>query len=253
MGRKGFKPPAYKDVMEYALRLEGVKKIYNEGHESEVRALNGIDLEIGKGEFVSIIGPSGSGKTTLLDIIGCLLRPTYGRVLLDGTDTGRLGEGGLARLRREKLGFVFQQYNLIPGFTALENVAFAVRISGRGKEESSRRAGELLEAIGLGKRMGHRPGELSGGEQQRVAIARALANDPAIILGDEPTGNLDTRTGMKILELLKGLNRDRGYTIVVVTHDIRITDYCDRVIYIMDGEIVRIATGKKRHIKGGNR
>lgn len=238
---------------DYALRLEGVKKIYNEGEESEVQALKGIDLSIRKGEFVSIIGPSGSGKTTLLDIIGCLLRPSYGRVFLDGTDTGRLGEKELARLRREKLGFVFQQYNLIPSFTALENVALAVRVSGKGKRESVARAGELLKTIGLGKRMGHRPGQLSGGEQQRVAIARALANEPEIILGDEPTGNLDTSTGMMILKLLKRLNRERGYTIIVVTHDERIREYCNRVIHIMDGEIGRIESGKGKHIKGGNR
>lgn len=238
---------------EYALRLEGVKKIYNEGEESEVRALKGIDLDIKRGEFISIIGPSGSGKTTLLDIIGCLLRPSYGRVFLDGTDTGKLGERELARLRRERLGFVFQQYNLISSFTALENVAFAVRIAGKGKGESMARAGELLELMGLEKRADHRPGQLSGGEQQRVAIARALANEPEIILGDEPTGNLDTKTGVKILDLLERLNRERGYTIIVVTHDDRIIEYCNRVIYIMDGEIGRIVSGKRKYIKGGNR
>lgn len=239
-------------MKKYALKLEGVKKIYNEGGENEVQALKGIDLSVRNREFVSIIGPSGSGKTTLLDIIGCLLQPSYGKVFLDSTDTGKLGEKRLAKLRREKLGFIFQQYNLIPSFTALENVAFAMRIAGRGKEESFRKAGGLLETMGLGKRTEHRPNQLSGGEQQRVAIARSLANDPEIILGDEPTGNLDTKTGMKILDLLKNLNREKGYTIIVVTHDMRITKYCDRVIHIMDGEITR-EEHLRKHIKRGNR
>jgi len=237
---------------KYALKLEGVKKIYNEGKDNEVQALKGIDLAVRNREFVSIIGPSGSGKTTLLDIIGCLLQPTYGRVFLDSVETGRLSEAELARLRREKLGFIFQQYNLIPSFTALENVAFAMRIAGRKKEESFAKAKRLLETMGLGERMGHRPSQLSGGEQQRVAISRSLVNDPEIILGDEPTGNLDTKTGMKILDLLKNLNREKGYTIIVVTHDMRITKYCDRVIHIMDGEI-RKEEMMKKYIKKGNR
>jgi putative ABC transport system ATP-binding protein len=238
---------------KYALKLEGVKKIYNEGKDNEVQALKGIDLAIRNREFVSIIGPSGSGKTTLLDIIGCLLQPTYGRVFLDSVETGRLSEAELARLRREKLGFIFQQYNLIPSFTALENVAFAMRIAGRKKEESFAKAKRLLETMGLGERMGHRPSQLSGGEQQRVAISRSLVNEPEIILGDEPTGNLDTQTGMKILDLLKNLNREKGYTIIVVTHDMRITKYCDRVIHIMDGKIIREEHLKGKHIKKGNR
>ncbi len=237
---------------KYALKLEGVKQIYNEGKDNEVQALKGIDLAIRNREFVSIIGPSGSGKTTLLDIIGCLLQPTYGRVFLDSVETGKLSEAELARLRREKLGFIFQQYNLIPSFTALENVAFAMRIAGRKKEESFAKAKRLLETMGLGKRMGHRPSQLSGGEQQRVAISRSLVNEPEIILGDEPTGNLDTQTGMKILDLLKNLNREKGYTIIVVTHDMRITKYCDRVINIMDGKITKEEVMRK-YIKKGNR
>lgn len=235
---------------KYALKLDGVKKIYNEGRENEVHALRGIDLAVGRGEFISIIGPSGSGKTTLLDIIGCLLKPSYGKVFLDGVETGKQGEAELARLRREKLGFIFQQYNLIASFTALENVAFAMRIAGRKKEESFRKAGDLLETMGLEKRMNHRPSQLSGGEQQRVAIARALANDPEIILGDEPTGNLDTKTGMMILSLLKRLNREKGYTVIVVTHDMRIREYCDSIIHIMDGEITKEEHPEgRKHIK----
>lgn len=237
---------------KYALKLEGVKQIYNEGKDNEVQALKGIDLAVRNREFVSIIGPSGSGKTTLLDIIGCLLQPTYGRVFLDSVETGKLSEAELARLRREKLGFIFQQYNLIPSFTALENVAFAMRIAGRKKEESFAKAKRLLETMGLGERMGHRPSQLSGGEQQRVAISRSLVNDPEIILGDEPTGNLDTKTGMKILDLLKSFNREKNYTIIVVTHDMRITKYCDRVIHIMDGKITKEEVMKK-YIKKGKR
>jgi putative ABC transport system ATP-binding protein len=238
---------------KYALKLEGVKKIYNEGEDNEVQALKDIDLTVRNGEFVSIIGPSGSGKTTLLDIIGCLLHPTYGRVFLDSVETGRLGEAGLARLRREKLGFIFQQYNLIPSFTALENVAFAMRIAGSRKEESFAKARKLLETMGLGERMDHRPSQLSGGEQQRVAISRSLVNEPEIILGDEPTGNLDTKTGMRILDLLKNLNRERGYTLIVVTHDMRVTRYCDRVIHIMDGKIIKEERLKGKYIKEKNR
>lgn len=239
---------------KYALRLEDVKKIYNEGQENEVQALQGISLDIREGEFVAIIGPSGSGKTTLLDIIGCLLRPSYGRVHLDSTDTSSLREGELARLRREKLGFIFQQYNLIQSFTALENVALAMRIAGKKKGESLQRAGALLKSMGLGERMNHRPSQLSGGEQQRVAISRALANEPEIILGDEPTGNLDTKTGMRILDLLRHLNKEKGYTIIVVTHDMRVTKYCNRVIHLMDGRIVRERSIKaKKVIKKGGR
>jgi ABC-type lipoprotein export system ATPase subunit len=223
----------------YILKAENVFKVYNPGQENEVRVLNNVDFKIRKGEFLSIIGPSGSGKTTLLDIIGCLLKPSSGRVFIDGVDIGKLDDNELARIRGKKIGFIFQQYNLIYSLTALENVMLALRIMGKSKQETTRKAKNLLETMGLGKRLEHRPSQLSGGEQQRVAIARALANDPKIILGDEPTGNIDTKTGEKILKLLKHLNREKGYTIILVTHDTRIGKYSDKIIHLVDGEIVK--------------
>ncbi len=223
----------------YIVKAENVFKVYNPGQENEVKVLNNIDFKIREGGFLSIIGPSGSGKTTLLDIIGCLLKPSSGRVFIDGMDIGKLDDSELARIRGKKIGFIFQQYNLIHSLTALENVVLALRIMGKSKQEARRRAKSLLEMMGLGKRLDHTPSQLSGGEQQRVAIARALANDPKIILGDEPTGNIDTKTGEKILELLKHLNREKGYTIILVTHDPRIGKYSDRIIHLIDGEIVK--------------
>ena len=223
---------------ENVIETQGVTKVYNEGKESEVRVLRGIDLKILKGEFVSLMGPSGSGKTTLLDIIGCLLRPSSGKVLIDGIETNGLSDRELAKIRGEKIGFVFQQYNLIPSSTALDNVELSLRINGKGKKEARERSLELLKLVGLEKRVSHRPGELSGGEQQRVAIARSLANDPSIILADEPTGNLDTKTGERILSLLESLNKDRGYTIIIVTHDPRVGKSADKIIKLRDGEII---------------
>ncbi len=223
---------------EYAIRVEGVNKYYNRGLASEVHVLRDIDVHFEKGSFVSVEGPSGSGKTTLLDIIGCLLKPTSGAVYLDGVDTGRLSDNEIARIRGEKIGFIFQQYNLVPSFTALENVELAMRIMGKPKAEAKKRASKLLDIVGLSGRVTHRPSELSGGEQQRVAIARALANEPEIILGDEPTGNLDTGTGNKILALLKKLNREEGYTVIIVTHDPEVSRTADKVVRLRDGKIV---------------
>lgn len=219
------------------LRLDNVRKLYNEGHTNEVRAVDGINLDIKHGEFMCIMGPSGSGKTTILDILGCLMRPTYGKVYLDGKDTSTLTDNEMARMRGKKLGFIFQQYNLIKTFTATENVALAMRINGRNKKDSERKAKELLKMVGLGDRIDHLPSELSGGESQRVAIARALSNDPEIILGDEPTGNLDSKTSNKIIELLKALNK-KGYTIIMVTHDPRVSLHTKRCVSIMDGKII---------------
>lgn len=230
---------------KYALEVEGVSKLYNPGKDSEVAALRNVSLGIERGSFISILGPSGSGKTTLIDVLGCLSKPTEGKVLVNGVATEKMDENELARVRRENVGFVFQQYNLIPSSSALDNVALALRIAGKSKGEAQKRARELLTMVGLEKRMNHRPPELSGGEQQRVAISRALANDPQIIFGDEPTGNLDTKTGAKILALLKELNKEKGYTIIVVTHDPRIRKYCDRVIHLMDGKIVKDAVQKR--------
>ena len=225
--------------MDYVIETRDVKKIYNPGKEAETRAVDGISMKIRKGDFVSIMGPSGSGKTTLLDIIGVLLKPTEGEVFIDGKKVNGLSDSELAKIRGEKIGFVFQQYNLIPSITALENVELSLRVNGKGKKEAGERAEKLLEMVGLKERTEHRPSELSGGEQQRVAIARALANDPEIILGDEPTGNLDTKTGEKILELLQYLNKEKKYTIVVVTHDPSISAYTHKIINLKDGKVVR--------------
>ena len=221
------------------LELVNVMKIYNEGQENEVRAVDDVSFHVRQGEFISIVGPSGSGKTTLLDMIGCLLRPTSGKVLIDGFDISHLSETRRAHLRRDKLGFIFQQYNLLPSLTAQENVALAYRIGGHSRSASMHKAAELLTTVGLGKRLKHRPSALSGGESQRVAIARALANNPEIILADEPTGNLDTRTGRKILELMKWLDIEKGYTFVVVTHDPEVTRYSSRIVFLRDGKITR--------------
>lgn len=220
------------------IEVQNVQKVYNEGMDSEVRVLKGIHLKIARGSFISIMGPSGSGKTTLLDIMGCLMRPTAGKLFIEGIETQHMNDNELAHIRGNKIGFVFQQYNLISSASALDNVMLAMRINGKHKSQALRRGKELLTLVGLGDRLHHRPGELSGGEQQRVAIARALANEPDIILADEPTGNLDTKTGERILSLLTTLNKEKGYTIVMISHDQRLTTYVDKVIKIKDGELV---------------
>lgn len=219
------------------LELQNIVKIYNRGKENELSVLKNINFSVGRGEFVSIMGPSGSGKTTLLDIAGCLMKPTEGRVFVDGTEINGLSDEEIAKIRGEKLGFVFQQYNLIPSYTALENVALSLRINGKNKRDAETRAEKLLGLVGLEQRLNHKPSQLSGGEQQRVAIARALANDPSILLADEPTGNLDTKTGEKIIRLLEELNR-KGYTIVIITHDQRIARFAKKIIRLKDGKIV---------------
>jgi putative ABC transport system ATP-binding protein len=219
------------------IQAEKVVKCFGGDDACRVDVLREIDLDIGRGEFVAIMGPSGSGKTTLLDILGALLRPTSGRVTIDGERLSGLNDSELARIRGRKIGFIFQQYNLIPSLTAQENVELGLRINGRTREEAMERSLELLRMVGLGERIHHKPPKLSGGEQQRVAICRALANRPKIILGDEPTGNLDSKTGFMILNLLKRLNEEEGYTVLVVTHDHRIGRYTDRIVHMMDGRI----------------
>ena len=223
---------------EYVIETKGIKKCYGEEVACEVTALNDINIHVEKGSFVSIMGPSGSGKTTLLDVLGCLLKPTSGEVFIDGKKVIGLDDDELALIRREKIGFVFQQYNLIQSATALENVEIPLRIAGRSKWEAEDKARRLLKLVGLEDRMAHKPSQLSGGQQQRVAIARSLANDPKIILGDEPTGNLDTKTGEMILNLLRKLNREEGYTIIVVTHDPRVAQHSDKIINLLDGEVL---------------
>lgn len=204
----------------------------------ETNALRGVNLEIEKGEHAAILGPSGSGKSTLMHIMGCLDTPTKGRVLIDGKEVSQMNDNELAMIRREKIGFVFQAYNLIPGLTALENISLPMRFSGHGKGESQRRAKELLKKVGLGERTGHKPNELSGGEQQRVAIARSLVNDPEVILADEPTGNLDTKTGKEIMGLLESLHKKTGKTVIIVTHDTKIAKRTPRQIKMLDGRVV---------------
>ncbi len=223
---------------KYVIETQALWKVYNEGKESEVRVVKGIDLRIGYGEFTVIMGPSGSGKTTLLDMIGCLLSPSSGKLFIEGKHADFSDDDMLARIRGEKIGFVFQQFNLLSSASALDNVMLPMRINGMQKKKAEDRAGQLLKIVGLEKRIHHRPGELSGGEQQRVAIARSLANDPKIILADEPTGNLDTETGKKIMGLLKDLNKTKGYTIIVITHDPSLAAHADEVIKLKDGKIV---------------
>ncbi|HEY6609092.1 MAG TPA: ABC transporter ATP-binding protein [Candidatus Limnocylindria bacterium] len=211
-------------------------KVYQRGS-SEVRAVDGISLEVGSGELMAIMGRSGSGKTTLLDLIGCLLRPTSGALEIDGRSVIGASDSDLAAIRRERIGFVFQEFNLIPTLTAVENVMLPLRYGPR-RSDGRRRATELLDLVGLGQRASHRPSELSGGEQQRVAIARALVNDPAVILADEPTGELDSTTSEQLMGVLRGLNRDRGVTVMIVTHDAGIADQTNRVVRLSDGRVM---------------
>ena len=217
------------------LHLHQVTKIFPMG-DSEVRALNGIDLDIASGEYVGVVGPSGSGKTTLMDIIGCLSRPTAGRYEFEGRRVHEVDDAGLAILRGERIGFVFQTFNLLPRLTAAENVELPMLYRRVGRRERRERALALLARVGLGERAAHRPSELSGGERQRVAIARALVNDPSVILADEPTGALDTATGNAVMDLLEQLNAE-GHTVIVVTHDPRIASRVRRLLRLRDGVV----------------
>lgn len=228
--------------LDIIIELEDLAKYYTVGGEV-IRALDGVNLEIGRGEYLSIVGPSGSGKTTLFNLIGGLDRPTRGRVYIDGVDISRLDAYELAWLRCRKIGYIFQTFNLIPVLTALENVALPTIFAGVPRDEGLKKAEKLLTSVGLGDRLHHKPSQLSAGQQQRVAIARAMANDPAIILADEPTGNLDLNTGMEIINLLQGLNRTRGMTLISATHDLKMIRASDRIVYIRDGRIERIERG----------
>jgi putative ABC transport system ATP-binding protein len=224
---------------EYTVETEDLAKYYQMG-EVVVKALDGIDLRIRRGEYLSIMGPSGSGKTTLFNMIGGLDRPTRGRVYIDEVDISKLDAYELAWLRCRKIGYIFQTFNLIPVLTALENVTLPMIFAGVPREERMRRAVEILNRVGLGDRLHHKPAELSGGQQQRVAIARALANDPVIVLADEPTGNLDLHTGLEIINMLRQLNVEKGVTIFTATHDLKMIDVSDRIVWIRDGKVDRI-------------
>lgn len=219
------------------IQLENVWKIYHMG-KVEVPALRGLDLGIHPGEFVAIMGPSGSGKSTAMNMIGCLDVPTRGRVFLEGQNISKLSESDLAQIRGRKIGFVFQTFNLMPGLTALENVTLPMIFQGVLRLEREKKAEKLLSLVGLGDRLNHKPTELSGGEQQRVAIARSLANDPDVVLADEPTGNLDTKTGNEVMKMLSDLHNEEKKTIVMVTHDITLSKYAERILHLKDGKIV---------------
>ncbi len=222
----------------YVIIAENLHKVYKLKGE-EVHALRGVNLKVKRGEYVTIVGPSGSGKTTLFNILGALDRPTRGRVIVEGKDLSKLSEYELAVLRNRKIGYIFQTFNLIPVLTALENVMVPMILAGVKKSERVEKAKRLLEMVGLGDRINHKPSELSGGQQQRVAIARALANDPSIILADEPTANLDLNTGFMIIELLKKISVEKNVTVISNTHDLKMIGASDRLIYLRDGQIER--------------
>jgi putative ABC transport system ATP-binding protein len=218
------------------IKMKNIKKIYDLG-EVKVQALKNVNLEVKEKEHISIMGPSGSGKTTLLNIIGCLDKPTEGEYFLEGVNISQLDDDQLSEIRNKKIGFIFQNYNLIPQLNVIENISLPLIYKGINEKEIIERAKYYANLVGLGDRLYHRPTELSGGQQQRVAIARALVNEPLIILGDEPTGNLDTKTGKEIMEIIKKLN-EMGRTIVIITHDPKVAEYGERVVKILDGEIV---------------
>lgn len=225
---------AKKDVV---IKLEDVWKTYRIG-DIEVHALKGLNLEVRRGEFLAIQGPSGSGKSTAMNLVGALDLPSKGKVFLEGTDISQLSESDLAQIRGKKIGFIFQQFNLITTLTAMENVALPMIFQGAPTEKRTKKAKELLEMVGLGDRKDHKPSELSGGQQQRVAIARSLSNEPEVILADEPTGNLDSKTGETVMSFLKKLHEEKGTTIVMVTHDENVARQAQRKVLLKDGAII---------------
>ncbi len=232
-----------------AIRMDDITKVYEVG-ETEIRALDGVDLEIMRGQFVSIMGPSGSGKSTLLNVIGCIDTPTSGSLRIMDQEVSRLKDKDLTAIRLSTIGFIFQQFYLIPTLNAIENVELPMKEARIPRDDRHRRATQLLAMVGLSNRMSHLPNQLSGGEQQRVAIARALANEPDILLADEPTGEVDSQTSDSILSILEDLNRDRGLTMVVVSHDPNVANRAPRRLSMVDGKIVSDRSGPM--ITGGN-
>ena len=230
------------------VRTQQVKKTYEMG-QIQVHALQGVDLEVYSGEYMSIMGPSGSGKSTLFNMVGGLDKPTEGKVYIDEVDVAQLDAYELAWLRCRKIGYIFQSFNLIPVMTALENVTLPMVFAGLSSDESRDKGLNLLKKVGLGDRHSHKPNELSGGQQQRVAVARALANDPAVILADEPTGNLDLRTGTEIIELLREMNTNSRVTVISATHDHKMLSVSDRVVWVKDGRVDRIANREDLEIE----
>jgi len=222
---------------DIAVATSGLKKTYRIGR-IEIKALRGVDMEIKKGEFVSIVGPSGSGKSTLLHLMGALDQPTEGKVFIEGTDLSKLNGKQLANLRNKRIGFVFQAYNLINRMDVLTNVELPMIVRGLSRNKRRNKAKQLLEAVGLGDKLNRKPMELSGGEQQRVGVARALINDPVLILGDEITGNLDTKTSTQIMDILRDINTESKTTFVIITHNLEVAALTDKILYLRDGRIV---------------
>ncbi len=232
------------------VRTQDVKKVYEMG-DVTVDALKGVDLEVEQGEYLSIMGPSGSGKSTLFNMVGGLDKPTSGKVYIDDVDVAQLDAYELAWLRCRKIGYIFQTFNLIPVMTALENVTLPMVFAGLTSDEARDKGVHLLGRVGLGDRVSHKPYELSGGQQQRVAVARAMANDPALILADEPTGNLDLNTGTEIIDLLREMNQESGVTVISATHDHKMLSVSDRVVWIRDGRVDRIMNREDLKIEVG--
>lgn len=234
--------------MNSLIELKDVWKRYEMGKAGGLTVLKEINLNIKKGEFIAITGPSGSGKSTIMHIVGALDVPSFGHLYLKDKDVSKMSETSLAVLRGKTIGFIFQQFNLLPTFSALENVMIPMELVDLSEKDMKKRAEELLKMLGLGERLNHKPTELSGGQQQRVAIARALANDPEIILADEPTGNLDSKTGKFVMDFLQILNK-QGKTIILVTHELSLVSYASRVIYLKDGKVEKEVKNKKRGIE----
>ncbi|MCC7191948.1 MAG: ABC transporter ATP-binding protein [Phycisphaeraceae bacterium] len=236
---------------DVVVRTLGVKKVYRMA-DQETHALRGVDLDIYRGEYMAIMGPSGSGKSTLFNMVGGLDKPSEGMVFIDEVDVAALDSYELAWMRCRKIGYIFQSFNLLPTLTALENVTMPMVFANVDPDDARERGYQLLQKVGLGERWSHRPGKMSGGQQQRVAVARALANNPAIVLADEPTANLDLKTGAEIIAMLKRLSHEMGVTVISATHDHKMLDICDRVVWIRDGRIERIEKREDLNIQVGS-